>query len=55
MFFCGNDEGAKADTARLIGQFGWEACDMGTAKAARLVAVRRVARLELPGHAFSMV
>jgi 8-hydroxy-5-deazaflavin:NADPH oxidoreductase len=37
MFFCGNDAKAKADTARIIEQFGWEPADMGTAKAARAI------------------
>jgi len=35
MFYCGNDAAAKAATARIIEQFGWEPADMGTAKAAR--------------------
>ena len=35
MFYCGNDEGAKALVARIIEQFGWDGADMGTAKAAR--------------------
>lgn len=37
MFYCGNDAGAKAVTARLLEQFGWDAEDMGTAKAARAI------------------
>jgi predicted dinucleotide-binding enzyme len=37
MFFCGNDEPAKAIVRRLLEQFGWEPADMGTAKAARAV------------------
>jgi len=35
MFYCGNDEAAKATVARILGAFGWEAADMGTAVAAR--------------------
>src|SRR6185436_16847253 len=35
MFYCGNDAAAKAATARIIEQFGWEPADMGTVKAAR--------------------
>jgi len=37
MFYCGDDAGAKAAAARLIEQLGWEADDMGTAKAARAI------------------
>jgi predicted dinucleotide-binding enzyme len=37
MFFCGNDAKAKALAATMIDQFGWEAADMGTAKAARAI------------------
>ena len=37
MFYCGNDAKAKADTARIIEQFGWEPADMGTARAARAI------------------
>jgi len=37
MFYCGNDEGAKAAVVRIIEQFGWEPADMGTAKAARAI------------------
>jgi len=35
MFYCGNDEAAKATVARILGAFGWEAADLGTAVAAR--------------------
>jgi 8-hydroxy-5-deazaflavin:NADPH oxidoreductase len=37
MFYCGNDAGAKKVVARVIEQFGWDGCDMGTAKAARAI------------------
>jgi len=37
MFICGNDDGAKAATARILDQFGWETADMGTAEAARAI------------------
>jgi predicted dinucleotide-binding enzyme len=37
MFYCGNDPEAKAVVARILDQFGWEAVDMGTAKAARAI------------------
>jgi len=37
MFYCGNDQGAKAVVARIIEQFGWAGADMGTARAARAI------------------
>jgi len=37
MFICGNDAAAKAEVTRLVEQFGHEAWDMGTAKAARAI------------------
>jgi predicted dinucleotide-binding enzyme len=37
MFYCGNDTDAKSAVATIIGQFGWEPADMGTAKAARAI------------------
>jgi predicted dinucleotide-binding enzyme len=37
MFYCGNDPAAKAVVLRVLEQFGWEAADMGTAKAARAI------------------
>jgi predicted dinucleotide-binding enzyme len=37
MFFCGNDEEAKAEVAAILTQFGWEPADMGTAAAARAI------------------
>jgi hypothetical protein len=37
MFYCGNDEAAKAVVARIIDQFGWEGADMGRATAARAI------------------
>jgi predicted dinucleotide-binding enzyme len=37
MFYCGNDAGAKAIVATILEQFGWDAADMGTAKAARAI------------------
>jgi predicted dinucleotide-binding enzyme len=37
MFYCGNDDGAKAVVRRILEQFGWEPADMGTAKAARAI------------------
>ena len=37
MFYCGNDAGAKAIVKRILDEFGWDAADMGTAKAARAI------------------
>jgi predicted dinucleotide-binding enzyme len=37
MFICGNDEAAKRDVSALVGDFGWEAADMGKAEAARAI------------------
>ena len=61
MFYCGNDEEAKAVVARVITQFGWEPADMGTAVAAR--AIEPLAQLWcIPGfrqnqwgHAFKVL
>lgn len=61
MFYCGNDAGAKAVVANLLEQFGWEAADMGEARAAR--AIEPLAQLWcIPGfreddwmHAFRLL
>jgi predicted dinucleotide-binding enzyme len=61
MFYCGNDAGAKAVVAHLLEQFGWEAADMGEARAAR--AIEPLAQLWcIPGfrdndwmHAFRLL
>ena len=37
MFYCGNDDAAKAEVKAIIEQFGWEAADMGRAAAARAI------------------
>jgi predicted dinucleotide-binding enzyme len=37
MFICGNDEAAKQTVRGILGQFGWEAADMGKAEAARAI------------------
>jgi predicted dinucleotide-binding enzyme len=37
MFICGNDEGAKAETTKILEQFGWEAADVGMVESARPV------------------
>jgi 8-hydroxy-5-deazaflavin:NADPH oxidoreductase len=61
MFYCGNDAEAKAVVAHLLEQFGWEAADMGEARAAR--AIEPLAQLWcIPGfrdddwmHAFRLL
>jgi predicted dinucleotide-binding enzyme len=61
MFYCGNDEEAKAWVAKVLEQFGWDPADMGTAVAAR--AIEPLAQLWcIPGfrqnhwtHAFKLV
>lgn len=35
MFYCGNNEAAKARVSAIIEQFGWEPADMGKAESAR--------------------
>jgi predicted dinucleotide-binding enzyme len=35
MFICGNDGAAKAQASEILGQFGWDALDMGFAESAR--------------------
>ncbi|CAN5324478.1 NAD(P)-binding domain-containing protein [soil metagenome] len=37
MFICGNDAGAKAETTKILDQFGWETADMGMAAGARAI------------------
>ncbi|MGE4130856.1 MAG: NADPH-dependent F420 reductase [Bdellovibrionales bacterium] len=37
MFICGNHEGSKRQVGEILSQFGWEAEDMGSAKAARAI------------------
>jgi len=37
MFFCGDDEGAKAKVVEIIRQFGWEPFDCGALIAARAI------------------
>jgi len=37
MFICGNDDGAKKATTRILDEFGWETADMGKAEAARAI------------------
>jgi predicted dinucleotide-binding enzyme len=37
MFLCGSDKKAKAEVARILDDFGWEAADMGGPEAARAI------------------
>ncbi len=37
MFICGNDADARKQVSSIVGQFGWEAEDMGAAEAARAI------------------
>ncbi|HEY3929643.1 MAG TPA: NAD(P)-binding domain-containing protein [Candidatus Koribacter sp.] len=37
MFYCGDDDGAKAQVAKVITEFGWEAFDCGGLIAARAI------------------
>jgi 8-hydroxy-5-deazaflavin:NADPH oxidoreductase len=37
MFICGNNDGAKKETLEILGQFGWEAIDMGKVESARAI------------------
>jgi predicted dinucleotide-binding enzyme len=37
MFICGNDDGAKKTTEKILDQFGWEIADMGKVEAARAI------------------
>lgn len=37
MFICGNDENAKKEASEIIGLFGWDVSDMGSAVAARAI------------------
>lgn len=37
MFICGDDQAAKDTVTRILGQFGWEAEDMGRVEAARAI------------------
>ncbi len=61
MFYCGNDEGAKAQAAGVIRQFGWEPFDCGRLTGARALEPL-VSLWCLPGflrnqwtHAFKVV
>ena len=61
MFYCGNDDAAKAEVFQVLEQFGWEPADMGTAVGAR--AIEPLAQLWcIPGfrqnswtHAFKVI
>jgi predicted dinucleotide-binding enzyme len=61
MFYCGNDQGAKALVGQLLEHLGWEPADMGGVRAAR--AIEPLAQLWcIPGfrenqwmHAFRLL
>ncbi len=62
MFYCGNDEEAKALVAGIIEQLGWVPADMGTAKAARAIeplcqlwCIPGFQRNEWTNHAFALL
>ena len=61
MFLCGDDEGAKATTAKLVGEFGWEPVDVGPLSAAHwleamcMVWVAVAARTGRWDRAFTLV
>ena len=61
MFICGNDLDARAEVGKLVGQFGHDVWDLGSAKAARAIEPLVVLWC-IPGflqndwtHAFAMV
>lgn len=37
MFICGDDDGAKAEVTKILGDFGWAALDIGGIEGARLL------------------
>lgn len=61
MFLCGNDEAAKATTAKLLTEFGWEPADVGPLSAAHwleamcMVWVATAARTGRWDKAFKLV
>lgn len=62
MFYCGNDAAAKSVVATIVGQFGWDGADMGTAKAARAIeplcqlwCIPGFLRNSWTSHAFAML
>jgi len=61
MFLCGDDEGARATVAKLVGEFGWEPADVGPLSAAHwleamcMVWVATAARTGRWDKAFKLV
>jgi 8-hydroxy-5-deazaflavin:NADPH oxidoreductase len=61
MFFCGNDEGAKAKVTALLRDFGWNPIDLGDLRASRYLEAMCIAwvlyALKQGGwnHAFKML
>jgi predicted dinucleotide-binding enzyme len=61
MFICGNDEGAKREVERLLGDFGWPAVDLGGIEASRyleamcMVWVLHGVRAGSWNHAFKLL
>jgi predicted dinucleotide-binding enzyme len=61
MLICGNDEGAKKETADLLDAFGWPAIDVGGIEASRyleamcMVWVLHGAKTGSWGHAFKLL
>ena len=37
MFICGNDDGAKKATTKILDEFGWETADVGKVESARAI------------------
>lgn len=37
MFICGNDDGAKKTTTKILDEFGWETADVGKVESARAI------------------
>jgi 8-hydroxy-5-deazaflavin:NADPH oxidoreductase len=61
MFICGNDEGARAQVAGIVRDFGWGVIDLGGIESARylealcLVWVLHAAKVGTYNHAFKML
>ena len=61
MFICGNDAAAKKTVGELLGQFGWDAADMGMVEAARAIEPLCMLwcipalRDQMSGHAFKLL
>jgi len=62
MFICGNDDGAKKTTEKILDEFGWETADMGMVESARAIeplcmlwCIPGFLRNEWSGHAFKLL